>query len=193
VTPRILHPDEIRDLLQALAPRSPFGARDLAMLILALHTGLRVSELVGLDVSHVATARGPRQALDLPAGLAKGGSGRIIPLNQVARDAVTDLLDFNRLRGFSVAPDAPLLVNRHHRRLSDRYVQRLMQTLRERADLDIHATPHTLRHTFASQIARRHGNLRAVQTLLGHRRLATVEIYTHVDREELAEAVASLE
>jgi len=193
MNPRILNPDELRDLLRTLDPRSPFGSRDLAMLTLALHTGLRVSELVGLDVSHAASSHGPRRTLDLPAGLAKGGSGRLIPLNQVARDAIAAILAFNERRGFSVAPDAPLLVNRHHQRLSTRYVQRLMESLRDRADLDVHATPHTLRHTFASQVARRHGNLRAVQALLGHRRLATVEIYTHVDRQELAEAVATLE
>lgn len=191
--PRILNRDEIRRLLETLQPRSPFGARDLAMLLLCLHTGLRVSELVGLDVAHVAGADGPRQALDLPAGIAKGGRGRIIPLNAVARDAVAELLDFNRRRGFSVAPDAPLLVNRFHRRLSDRDVQRLMKALREKADLDVQATPHTLRHTFASQVARKHGNLRAVQALLGHRRLGTVQIYTHVDRDELDDAVATLE
>lgn len=191
--PRILHRDEIRRLLEGLEPRSPFGARNLAMLLLCLHTGLRVSELVGLDVRHVAGAAGPRQALDLPAGIAKGGSGRIVPLNAVARDAVAEILDFNRRRGFSVAPVAPLLVNRYHQRLSTRYVQRLMQALREKADLDVHATPHTMRHTFASNVARRHGNLRAVQALLGHRRLTTVEIYTHVDRDELDDAVAAIE
>ena len=193
MNPRTLNPDEIRNLLHTLTPRSPFGARDLAMLVLALHTGLRVSELVGLDVSHVASSQGPRQTLDLPAGLAKGGSGRLIPFNQVARDAIADILAFNQRRGFSVAPGAPLFVNRRHQRLSTRYVQRLMEALRNQADLDVHATPHTLRHTFASQVARKHGNLRAVQALLGHRRLATVEIYTHVDRQELAEAVATLE
>lgn len=193
MNPRILNPEELQALFRAANPRSPFGDRDLAMLILALHTGLRVSELVGLDVSHVAGARGVRHTLELPARLAKGERGRLLPLNRVAREAISDLLDFNQRRGFSVDPGAPLLVNRKHQRLSTRYVQRLMEDLRGRADLDVHATPHTLRHTFASQVARRHGNLRAVQALLGHRRLATVEIYTHVDREELAQAVASLE
>ena len=189
---RTLDPREIHQLLAGLDPRTPFGARDRAMLLLVLHTGLRVSELTGLDVAHVAWQGRPRQALDLPAALAKGRRARIIPFNDTARQAVADLLAFNRARGFSVASEAPLLVNRFHQRLSTRYVQRLMEALRHRVGLDVSATPHTLRHTFASHVARRHRNLRAVQALLGHRRLGTVEIYTHVDREELEAAVRTL-
>lgn len=189
---RVLHPREVAQLLGAVNRRGPFGPRDYWLIGLALHTGLRVSELVGLDVHHVATGGRPRQALDLPARLGKGGRGRIVPLNGVARRAVAEILAFNQARGFSVAPEAPLLVNRYHQRVSTRYVQRLVEGLREKAGLDVRATPHTLRHTFASEVAGRHGNLRAVQLLLGHFRLETVEIYTHPSREELDRAVSSL-
>jgi site-specific recombinase XerD len=189
---RVLHPREVQQLLQAVNRRAPFGERDHAMLALALHTGLRVSELVGLDIRHVAHDGQPRQALHLPSELGKGGRERILPLNDVARRAVAVILDFNRRRGFSTAADRPLLVNRKHDRISVRYVQRLMEATREKAGLDVQATPHTLRHSFASRVACKTGNLRVVQQLLGHKRLSTVEIYTHPTREELEAAVALL-
>lgn len=184
-----LHPDEARQLLAAVDLRDPFGSRDRAMLVLCLHTGLRVSELVGLDVHHVALEGCPRAALYVPPALGKGGRGRTIPLNQTARQAIADLLAFNRRRGFSTAPDRPLLVTRKHERLTARAVQRLVKMLREKAGLDVPATPHSLRHTFASTVLSCNSNLRVVQLLLGHQRLATVEIYSHPTREDLRLAV----
>jgi site-specific recombinase XerD len=105
---------------------------------------------------------------------------------------VADLLAFNARRGFSVAPEAPLFVNRYYRRMSVRAVQHLVADLRTAAGLDVPATPHSLRHSFASRLAERCGNLRVVQQALGHKRLGTVEIYTHPTREELEAALARL-
>lgn len=186
---KVLHPSEARQLVAAVDIRDPFGPRDRALLEFCLNTGLRVSELVSLDVAHVASDGVPRQALFLPAQVTKGRREGTVPLNQAARSAVQAILEFNRRRGFSTAPHAPLFTNRKHERMTVRAVQRLVKDLREKADLDVPATPHTLRHSFATHVLSCNSNLRVVQQLLRHKRLATVEIYSHPTREELRQAV----
>jgi site-specific recombinase XerD len=189
---KILPVPEVGRLLSAVNLRDPFGVRDYNMVQLALHTGLRVSELVSLDVRHVAHKGQPREMLYLSPALAKGGRERTIPLNTTAQASVQALLDFNKARGFSVEPEAPLFVTRKHQRVSVRLVQRLVESLRERGGLSIPATPHTMRHTFASNVASSVGNLRIVQKLLGHKRLSTVEIYTHPTPDQLRAAVETI-
>jgi site-specific recombinase XerD len=183
---------ELDQLLGVIPPRSPFGARDRAMILFDLHTGLRVSELCGLIVHHVAFQLQPRRRLDFPAALGKGGRSRVIPLNSVARQAVVDLLEFNRVRGFQVAPAAPLLYNRDHQPLTPRAVRAIMQKYREAAGLDVKASPHSLRHTFASRIVAATGNAHYAKELLGHRRLNTVEHYLHSQPHQLDQAVELL-
>jgi site-specific recombinase XerD len=162
------------------------------MLVLAMHTGLRVSELTGLDVGLVSLDGAARSVLFVPASIAKGGHERLVPLNRVAQGAVEALLRFNRARGFSVAAAAPLFVTRKHQRISVRLVQRLVQGLRERAGLAVPATPHTLRHGFATEVLNATGNVRIVQQLLGHQRLGSTQRYTHPSRAALEQAVAAI-
>lgn len=183
---------ETRQLLAAVPSGHPFAQRDRALLVFALHTGLRVSELSGLNVSHVAHGGQARLRLFLPSELGKGGRARIIPLNTTAQKCVRVLLQFNAARGFSTAPGAPLFVNRFHRRLHVRAIQRLVQSLRMQAGLDVPATPHALRHTFATQVMESTQNLRVVQALLGHKRLNTTEVYTHPTPALMASSLAML-
>ncbi|ODT78402.1 hypothetical protein ABS71_01930 [bacterium SCN 62-11] len=187
---RILEPSATRQLLAAIPPRSPFGARDHAVIRLFSQTGLRVGEMVGLNVGHVYRER-PFDQVDLPAAICKGHHSRVIPLNPAARQAVQDLVDFLRMRGFQSNPDSPLLQDRRHRRLPAREVQRLVQVHRQAAGLAVRATPHTFRHGFASHLATR-VSLRVVQQLLGHRFLASTEVYLHTQPAQLAQAVATL-
>ena len=187
---RILEPSATRQLLAAIPPRSPFGARDHAVIRLFAQTGLRVAEMVGLNVGHVYS-QAPFDQVDLPAAICKGRRSRIMPLNPAARQAVQDLVDFLKMRGFQANPDSPLLQDRRHRRLPVREVQRLVQVYRETAGLPVRATPHTFRHSFASHLATR-VSLRIVQQLLGHRFLASTEVYLHTQPAQLAQAVATL-
>ena len=187
---RILSPAATQHLLAAIPPRSPFGLRDHALIRLFAQTGLRVAEMVGLDVGHVFD-QAPRHWLDLPPAICKGNRSRTIPLNHSARQAIADLVDFLRMRGFQAHATSPLLQDRRHRRLSIREVQRLVQHHRQAAGLDLRVTPHTFRHTWASQLARR-TSLRVVQQMLGHRFLASTEVYLHTHPDQLEEAVASL-
>ena len=141
---RIPNEIETYHLLGAIKLSSPFGLRNHAIIRLALHTGLRVSELTGLDIDHVWKRGAPRSWIDLAPATCKYHRGRQIPLNPAAQRAIIDLIRFLQARGFSTAPDCPLLTNRHHRRLPVREVQRCVQKYREIAGLDMRVTPHTI-------------------------------------------------
>jgi integrase/recombinase XerC len=106
---------------------------------------------------------------------------------------VSDLVAFLQLRGFSTLPQAPLLTDRRHRRLPVREVQRAVQAYREAADLSFRATPHSLRHGFASELVGQGQPVHCVQELLGHRRLASTEAYLHSRPEQLRQAVSGLQ
>lgn len=189
----ILQPQDLALLLAVIRRRAAFGERDHAMLTLMGHTGLRVCELVGLNHDQVARGRQARTHLNIPTEIGKGGRQRLVPLNQTAQAAVVRLVDFNLRRGFSVAPCAPLLVTRRHTRLGVRYVQKLVEQLRNQAGLDQPITPHSLRRGFASQIAQGSRDPYQVQALLGHRKLTTSLYYVQVDPDELAQTVANLD
>ena len=194
---KILSRNSQAELFGVISDRSPFGVRDLAMLVLALHTGLRVAELAGLRVEHVCGAkpgggRRVRQVLALPAELAKGGRPRDLPLNESARQAVLQILVFNHQRGFAVDPGAPLFPNRQHRAMSTRAVRRMLEKYCHLADLDQAVTPHTLRHSFASRLLECGGNTHQVQQLLGHVRLSSSQVYLHTNPESLTALVSRL-
>ncbi|MBM3462815.1 MAG: hypothetical protein FJX76_12000 [Armatimonadetes bacterium] len=174
-------------LLAAIDTREIFAVRNREMLRLVCHTGLRVSELCGLTAGLVSHNGVPRQVLLLPAAITKGHHARIVPLNTVARECVAIILAFNKRHGFSVVADALLLVSRRHQPISVRCVA----GLREAAGLDVAAVPHSLRHLFASNVARRAG-VHVCKELLGHARLETVATYAHVTREDLVAAVNQL-
>ena len=134
----------------------------------------------------------PRDELHLPAHLTKTRKARVVPLNDVAQACVAKLLAFNAERGFSVAPLAPIFVWKDHRKLPPREAQRLLQNLREKVGLSAKATPHTLRHSFASELVRNGATLPTVKSLLGHQWLSSTQIYTHTSNQERKAAVRSL-
>lgn len=190
---KIINHPELQLLMQSVNRRSPFGERDYWMLQLLATTGLRVAELVALNVGDVSHQGQPRQVLFLPSEHAKGNRSRSIPLNQPARQAIAGLLAFLAMRGFSTQPDAPLLVVRQHRRMSIRLVQQIFQQLREKCALDTPATPHSCRHYFATQLLEATQDLVSVSRLLGHTRVQTTMVYQHSSPERLAQTVRAQE
>ena len=164
-------------------------ARDAAIVELLYGCGLRVGELIGLDVAASATARG---WLDLPAAeahvLGKGGKRRSVPVGRAALAAVQRWLDL-RLQGLPAASaPAALFTGRRGTRLT---AQAVWQRLRRRslqAGLATPVHPHVLRHSFASHVLQSSGDLRAVQELLGHASIATTQVYTRLDFQHLARA-----
>ena len=184
---------EVRQVLAAVALTSPFGQRDYLLVLFLYHTGLRVGECAGLITHLVARDGQPRLYLHLPASVCKGSRGRVVPLNAIAQLCVRKLLAFNSARGFSTAPAAPLFQNRCHGPLSVRSIQHLVAGYREKAGLDVRATPHTFRHSHASQLVAAGVPTVVVQKLLGHRYLSSTQVYTHTTKEQMLEATRALE
>jgi integrase/recombinase XerC len=162
-----------RDVDRLLAAAG--SARDRAILETLYGGGLRVSELAGLDLDD----------LDLRSGVArvrgKGRKERLAPLGSAAAAALREYLA-SRPR---VADPRPVFLNRHGKRLTVRSVHRMLGAAALRAGVDARTTPHTLRHSFATHLLDRGADLREVQELLGHKNIATTQIYTHVSVERL--------
>ena len=197
----------MRRLLDTPDPSTPLGRRDRAMLELFYASGLRLSELVGLDLEDVhLSARMLRV-------LGKGGKERLLPFNRAAETALKDWLPdrerYRRLagqpaarapqpagrpprsrlgearatgRGRASRPDRePVFVNARGGRLTGRSVHRLVRRYVLQCSQRAGISPHALRHSFATHLLQRGADLRAIQELLGHARLTTTERYTHVN------------
>ncbi len=181
--PHFLDPGEVERLIQAPGADDPFPLRDRAMLETLYSTGLRVSELVGLDIEHLSLDEG------LIRAFGKGRKERLVPVGSHALAALRDYLQAER-PGVAVDECRALFVNRDGTRLSERSVRRTLDRYIARTGISPHTSPHTLRHTFATHMLDRGADLRSVQELLGHESLATTQIYTHVTTERLREAYA---
>lgn len=151
------------------------GKRDTAVLALLYGCGLRISEALGL--TRTAAPLG-----DMLAISGKGGKLRLVPVLPAVRDAVADYLD---ACPFNLAREGPLFVGARGGPLNPRLVQRQMASLRDFLGLPETATPHALRHSFATHLLGGGGDLRAIQELLGHASLSTTQRYTQVETERL--------
>ena len=178
---------EIAQLLEMPDPSHPLGRRDRAILELFYASGLRLSELVGLDVDDVnLNSRMVRV-------LGKGGKERIVPFNKSAESAIrawlkggwgqAPVVDLRTRRG-----QTPLFLNYQGGRLSTRSVDRLVRKYVAACSTRLGISPHALRHSFATHLLERGADLRAIQELLGHARLSTTQRYTHVNAAQLMEA-----
>jgi len=177
--PRLLRIDEVVRLLEAVAVDTAAGVRDRAMLETLYGGGLRVSELVGLNV---ADLDGDQELVRVRG---KGRRERLAPIGTMAADWLKRWLPMR-------APKAPrepaLFLNQRGTRLTTRSVGRLLETHLLRAGLVDSASPHTLRHSFATHLLDRGADLRSVQELLGHRNLTTTQIYTHVTQDRILDS-----
>ncbi len=174
--PRLLRVDEVIDLLDSVPVDTPPGVRDRAMLETLYGGGLRVSELVGMNLDD----------LDFEQELVRvRGKGRRERLCPVGPMAVHWIKCWVPLRHPKFAPEKAVFLNQRGSRLTTRSVGRLLEAHLLRAGLVKNASPHTLRHSFATHLLDRGADLRSVQELLGHRNLTTTQIYTHVTQERL--------
>ncbi len=155
-------------------------ARDRCIVELLYGCGLRVAELVGLDVRASAAASGWVDAADASAHvLGKGSKRRSVPVGAAALQA---LAEWQALRGqLARAGEAALFVSRRGTRLTPSQVRTRLQARAVQAGLPTHVHPHMLRHSFASHLLQSSGDLRAVQELLGHANIATTQVYTKLD------------
>jgi len=176
--PRPLTVGQARDVLDAAQhlPEPWLAARDGALVHLFYGAGLRIGEALGLDCAHVA---GEPDVLRVRG---KGGKDRMVPLLPAV---CTALAQYLALRPGEARPDAPLFVGMHGGRLAAGVVQRRMRELRRALGLPETATPHALRHSFATHLLDRGADLRTIQELLGHASLSTTQRYTAVETESL--------
>ncbi len=179
--PKFLEYEEVKRLLETPPLNNWLGARDRAIMEVLYSTGVRVSELVALNMDdvdflgEVIHVRG------------KGKKERIAPISSSALQIIQHYLEFRNKRAQSNSNFDPrvLFVNKHGRRLSTRSVRRKMDKYLKMAGLDPAISPHTLRHSFATHMLNNGADLRSVQELLGHQSLSTTQVYTHLSTKKI--------
>ena len=173
--PKILTLNEI-DVLLDYEPKDVFEQRDSAIAELLFSSGLRVSELVGLDLKDLNYETKEIRVLG------KGSKYRIVPVGEKALDKISNYL---KIRDeFKPSEDA-LFLNKYGRRLTTRAVEQNLDKLSIKAGVQTHLNPHKLRHSFATELLQGGADLRSVQEMLGHASLAATQVYTHLDFEHL--------
>jgi integrase/recombinase XerC len=179
--PRVLSPDQAARLLER-RPEDDWETRDKAMFELFYSSGLRLAELVRLDVDGARDAIGEAE-LDV---IGKGNKARRVP---VGRKAVEALRAWLALRGAHArAAERALFTGARGARIAPRVVQYRLERWGKKLGLAVPVHPHVLRHSFATHLLQSSGDLRAVQELLGHSSIATTQVYTHLDFQYLAKA-----
>ena len=176
--PHCLDVDRLQNLLNEDTD-DWLGQRDLAMLELMYSSGLRLAELVGLDVQHIDLQQREARVLG------KGRKTRLVPIGHKAAQVVGAWLGTRAAR--CAEGESALFINRRGTRLSPRSVQQRFRHWALRRGSDSHLHPHALRHSCATHVLESSGDLRAVQELLGHADLGTTQVYTHLDFQRLAQ------
>ena len=177
--PVFLPIDDTERLLNGLPSGDAWAARDRAILETLYSSGLRVSELVGLDWQHVDFEN------ECVRVFGKGRKERIVPVGEIALDALRAYRSLLREEGIE---SAAVFVNRRGGRLTTRSVARFVKRYALRSGTPVAASPHALRHTFATHLLNQGADLRAIQELLGHASLSTTQRYTHVNLDHLMKA-----
>jgi integrase/recombinase XerD len=177
--PHTLSGDDVRKLLAQPNSQKPLGVRDQAMLELLYATGLRVSELITLQMQQIdfegnfLTVKG------------KGSKMRAVPFGQWARQKLLTYIKSTRPRLFKGKSSAFVFINRSGRPLTRQGFWKLIRGYALAAGVEKRVTPHTLRHSFATHLLEGGADLRSVQSMLGHADISTTQIYTHVDGARL--------
>ncbi|MEJ9211348.1 site-specific tyrosine recombinase XerD [Bacillus smithii] len=180
--PKVLTLSEVEALLEAPDRSKPSGLRDAAMLELLYATGIRVSELVNLNLDDLHLTMGFLRCIG------KGNKERIIPVGKTALHVMEQYLQYGRpnMQSKKYRTDA-LFLNHHGNRLTRQGFWKILKGLAKKANIEKELTPHTLRHSFATHLLENGADLRAVQEMLGHADISTTQIYTHVTKTRLRE------
>ncbi|PWA13168.1 site-specific tyrosine recombinase XerD [Pueribacillus theae] len=177
--PRVLSESEVERLLSISNANTPIGLRNKAMLEVLYATGVRVSELIGLNLNDVHMAMGFIQTIG------KGNKERMIPIGKLANKAISEYLTYGRPKLIKNKKENALFVNGRGSRLTRQGFWKMIKKLAVEANIKKELTPHTLRHSFATHLLENGADLRAVQEMLGHADISTTQIYTHVTKHRL--------
>ena len=175
--PSALSPDEAVQLVN-VAGSDAWGKRDHALFELAYSSGLRLSELAGLDVDRLDLVTGEVRVWG------KGAKERIVPVGAAALSALSTWL--GERAAIPGVDERALFVGARGKRIAPRQIQRRLASLAIERGINRHVHPHMLRHSFASHVLQSSGDLRAVQEMLGHASIASTQVYTHLDFQALA-------
>jgi integrase/recombinase XerD len=183
--PEVLTPEEIDAILAMIDLSKPEGRRNKAMLEVLYSCGLRVSELVGLKLSSLFRDE------EFVRVIGKGDKERLVPISGKALKEIDLYLPDRNSLEVKPGNEDVLFLNRRGRMLSREMVFMIIKDLALAAGIKKSVSPHTFRHSFATHLVEGGADLRAVQEMLGHESIITTEIYTHLDREYLREAILS--
>ena len=180
--PKVLSIEDIELLISTPSLNKAQGVRDVAMLEILYGSGMRISELIELNLTDLHLTMGFVRVFG------KGGKERIIPLGRGALGACTSYLNGARqkLEGTNLKTEA-FFINQRGKRLTRQGVWKLLKQHAEKAGIQQELTPHVLRHSFATHLIENGADLRAVQELLGHSDISTTQIYTHISKTRLSE------
>ena len=175
--PLFLDTSDVVKLLESPDSSDDIGLRDRAILETLYSTGIRVSELVGLDIEDIDFISGVLKVRG------KGKKERLVPIGDKALRAIKAY--FEKIGVTEINESKPVFLNKSKRRVSDRAVRRIVDKYIRKSSLNENISPHSLRHSFATHMLDRGADLRSVQELLGHASLSTTQIYTHVTTDRL--------
>lgn len=179
--PKVLTVAEVEEILRQPDERTASGRRDRAMLELLYATGIRVSELVSLNVADVNLDQGYLRCVG------KGEKERLVPVGSVAVRCLRDYIRNGRPHLLRDPRERCLFANHHGRRLTRQGFWKIVKKYAHEANISKEITPHTLRHSFATHLLENGADLRSVQEMLGHADISTTQIYTHVTQTHLKE------
>ena len=177
--PKALSEDQVESLLEAPDTETPLGLRDRTMLELMYATGLRVSELVGLELSNINRNQGVVRVMG------KGGKERLVPLGEESADWLGRYLEAGRPELMKGGDAAQVFVTNRRAGMTRQAFWHAIRRYALKAGIEKDVSPHMLRHSFATHLLNHGADLRVVQLLLGHSDLSTTQIYTHIAREGL--------
>jgi len=182
--PEVLSVEEIDLIISQIDLSKPEGQRNKTMIEVLYSCGLRVSELVGLKLSNVYADQGFIRVIG------KGNKERLVPIGSKALHEIEIyLIDRNKLPVISRESEDILFLNRRGRKLTRVMVFTIVRDLAKKSGIKKNISPHTFRHSFATHLIDGGADLRAVQEMLGHESILTTEIYTHLDRQYLRDAI----
>jgi integrase/recombinase XerC len=178
--PKFLSVDDVFQLLGNIKPDSALDIRDRAVLEVFYSTGIRVSELVGLNWSDVDFELG------IVRVLGKGSKERIVPIGKMALDALRDYsVEVRKKWNLPCKGENPVFLNNRGGRITTRSVARLVEKHLKEVGIPVKVSPHGLRHTFATHLLNSGADLRVIQEMLGHASLSTTQRYTHLNLDQL--------
>ena len=178
--PSILSLKEIDTLLNQPEEDSPKGIRDKAMLELLYATGIRVSELISLNINDLNIDMGYIRCYN-------NNKERIIPIGSVAMKALKDYLEIHKEQFTNFKEDSPLFMNVQGKRLTRQGFWKIIKSYTKKANIQKKITPHTLRHSFATHLIQNGADLKSVQEMLGHSDISTTQVYMNLSKNKIKE------